>query len=131
MLNFKKNYEKGEVTLPDGSVIKVMELPIESLVTVAVDGFILRCQDHCKSEKKRQERKKDAALKMANKLVSGAFSREREYARQAREYKLEKLEACLEDFIRLSDDEKRCTTRFKVSRSRTGEKITHLKANNT
>ena len=121
MAKFKKNYDTGEVTLPGGCVVKVMDLPIESLVAVAVDGFILRCQDHCGSVKELRERKKDEILSRATKLISGAFAREREDAKRARENKLEKLdwlEARLEDFSSLSDEEKRTAAKFGISRGR-------------
>lgn len=130
--SFKRDYDNGTVTLPDGKVIDIMSIPAESLKIAAIYGFIRQCQDPCGSEKDPQK-KKEMILEIAEALIAGTFSKERASSAKSTEEKLEEAKEELEElrerlatYIKMSDEEKRFAAKFGVSRSGIEKEITAL-----
>ena len=121
--SFKRDYETGKITLPNGNVIEVMRLPEESLRIVAVYGFIRQCQDPCGGIKDPQK-KKAAIMEIADELIAGTYSKERVSSAKSPAEKLaglkeerETLQQRLADYTTMPDEEKRIAAKFGISRS--------------
>lgn len=131
MSQFKRNYDKGEVTLPNGTVIDVKGLPEQSVNFFAVYGFIRACQDPFGGVDEPERTEK--ILEHAKQLVDGTLTKERRSTAKSPEDKLadleEKLESqkgYLQNYINASDVEKRFAASQGINRTGYEKEITKI-----
>ena len=113
---FKRNYDNGTVTLPEGKVISVLALPANSMNYFAVYGFIRACQDptgSIKDDVKREE----AALAIAESLISGVHERKTRAFGETLDDKLDEANAQLIAYDASSDSDKRFAASLGVNRT--------------
>ena len=122
---FKRDYDKGTVTLSDGRVINVLELPANSLNYFAVYGFIRACQDPNGGEKDDVKRN---ALNMAvaEALISGTHEKKTRTFGVGLEDKLDEANARLVMYTSTTDAEKRMLASMGINRTGIMAEITRI-----
>jgi hypothetical protein len=126
-IKFKRNYDNGTVTLPDGRVINILELPANSINYFAVYGFIRACQDPWGGEK--DEALKDAGiLRTADSLINGTHEKKTRTFGAGLEDKLDEANARLVTYVATSDDEKRLLASMGINRTAIENEIKKIEA---
>jgi len=116
MATFKRNYDNGTVTMPDGTVVNVLELPANSMNYFAVYGFIRACQDPTGSEKD-EAKKVEAQVGIAEALIAGTHEKKGRTFGAGLEDKLDELNAMLVLYDASTDDEKRFAAKLGINRT--------------
>ena len=113
---FKRNYDNGEVTLPDGRIISVLTLPADSINYFAVYGFIRACQDPTGGEKVESVKQK-AQMEIAESLIAGTHEKKKRSYGSGLEDKLDEKNAQLVTYDAASDDDKRMLAKMGINRT--------------
>ena len=129
---FKRDYDKGTVSFPDGTVVEVNNLPEVSKNFFCVYGFIRACQDPFGGIKNDDE-KTEKVLEMARQLIDGTLTKESRSNAKSPEDKLLEMQLKLEEqkgflaaYVESSDDEKRMLAKLGISRSGYEKEITRI-----
>ena len=113
---FKRNYDDGTVTMPDGKVVNVLSLPAVSINYFAVYGFIRACQDPTGGEKNETKRFK-AQLEIASALIAGKHEKKSRTFGSDLEDQLDDLKSKLATYIAAPDDMKRFMATLGINRT--------------
>ena len=127
MEKMKRNYDNGEVTLCDGRVINVIELPASSLNYFAVYGFIRACQDPTGGEKDETARMK-LQMEIANSLIAGTHEKKARTFGVNLEDKLDEANARLVMYASTTDAEKRMLASMGINRTGIEKDIKKIEA---